>query len=512
MSGHRRFGSIITRTSRHGDCTRRYLEARYQPPVWAYAKWPGLPRRFTKNFDVDYRAQAEAWLAEQEKQIRLGTWEPPRVAANKGLASTVTFREYALDYVNNRRKPDGERIAETTREKYLQYLDDYLLPVLGGKRMAEITQRDIEHWADTMKVGNAGERAPIKSKTLDLLRAIFKDACERPLDSAGTTLLTVNPVRLRMPRRTSDIGYGDITPEELTTLYHAMTPRLAVLIYLIGILGMRPGEAYALQRRDVELSDDLASGTIHITKAAKPVRVPDPDTGETHRRIVVGSTKTIGSMRDLSLPKPLCVALDRHMRQFVPDKPDAYLFTGSRTLTIVSDQTVRNAWYRARKSVPRLDARKVRLYDLRHRSVSYNATYTSSAKTLMHIAGHTRLETDRHYQHELHSEMQKVLDGMTRDMEEGENAGQTKTDTPGRRPRPAPGGQAPDDTGLARLAALLGRTPVDARIQVIRRMDAKDRDALLTLLSPDTREETLTRLFSAFDVADGREPISDTGT
>lgn len=36
MSGRRRFGSVVSRTSRDGK--RRYVEARYQPPVWAYAK------------------------------------------------------------------------------------------------------------------------------------------------------------------------------------------------------------------------------------------------------------------------------------------------------------------------------------------------------------------------------------------------------------------------------------------------------------------------------------------
>ena len=117
------------RSARDGH---KYVQARYQPPVWAYSKWPDLPRHYTKNFDAEYTAMAEAWLAEQERLIKLGSWEPPRIEKTKELSSTITFREYALDFVQNRRKPNGRRIAPTTREKYLQYLDDYLLPVLGG--------------------------------------------------------------------------------------------------------------------------------------------------------------------------------------------------------------------------------------------------------------------------------------------------------------------------------------------------------------------------------------------
>ena len=65
MSGRRRFGSVVSRTSRDGK--RRYVEARYQPPVWAYAKWPDLPKHYSRRFDADYTAMAAAWLADVER-------------------------------------------------------------------------------------------------------------------------------------------------------------------------------------------------------------------------------------------------------------------------------------------------------------------------------------------------------------------------------------------------------------------------------------------------------------
>lgn len=131
--------------------------------------------------------------AEQERLIKLGSWEPPRIEKTKELSSTITFREYALDFVQNRRKPNGQRIAPTTREKYLQYLDDYLLPVLGDKPMGSIGPRDIEKWADSMRVGKAGEGASVKHKAYVLLREIFRDACEAGIDQDGTT--RSNPIR-----------------------------------------------------------------------------------------------------------------------------------------------------------------------------------------------------------------------------------------------------------------------------------------------------------------------------
>lgn len=227
-------------------------------------------------------------------------------------------------------------------------------------------------WADTMPLGAAGEGGAIKRKVWELLRAIFNHAVETPLDMDGTTLLTKSPVLIEVSKPCSDVAYGNVSAEELETLYQAMTPRFAPVIYLIGIMGMRPGEVTALQRQDIVLADDLSGGIIHITKTAKPIRVPDSETGGGHRDILIGRPKTRGSVRDLEIPASLAGILDKHIRTYVLDAPDSFLFTGERTHTVVDDQRLRNAWYNARRSVPRLEQRGLRLYDLRHRAARRN--------------------------------------------------------------------------------------------------------------------------------------------
>lgn len=82
---------------------------------------------------------------------------------------------------------------------------------------------------------------------------------------------------------------------------------------------------------------------------------------------------------------------------------------------MVNAQTVRNAWYRARKSVPRLEEKKVSLYNLRHRAISHMKAYTNSDKTVMEFAGHERLDTDRHYQHAVETERRRIISGMEND-------------------------------------------------------------------------------------------------
>ena len=101
-------------------------------------------------------------------------------------------------------------------------------------------------------------------------------------------------------------------------------------------MALRPGEAYGLQRRDVKLKDDLSGGEINVVRAAKEYREKDPETGKIRKRILVNSTKTEGSQRKVLLPPYICKALDQHLRSFVVDRPDAYLFTGPKRRNLPS--------------------------------------------------------------------------------------------------------------------------------------------------------------------------------
>lgn len=474
----RRFGSMPLRTDKKSG--RKYIEARYQPPVEAYSKWPGLPKRITKRFPLGFETQAEKWLNDAETAIRMGTWKPPKVEKNSQRATVVTFKDYATRYVRERHKVNGEPIQETTRQKYEQYLRDDLLPILGNIPMASITPRDIQMWADSMKVGKAGEGASIKRHVWELLSAIFRQACEQPLDEAGTTLLSTTPVLLRVDKPRSDKAYADVSMDELNVLYEAMPGRFALVIYLVGVLSLRPGEAYALQRRDIELAEDGSGGLLHVSKGAKGV------IRDGHKIMTVGSTKTPGSVRDLPLPPFLIPYIKRHLDIYVEERPNAYLFTGERSHALVSDQSVRNAWYRARKAVPRLEKRKLRLYDLRHRALTEVAKHTNSLKAIMAQGGHTQVSTAMHYQHVTESEQEKILTGIEADCEAAMNHGKAVQGKPT---------VAPQGSGeLKTLALTLENMDSDIRMTVLKDLKPSKRLQVITLFSPATQAEAMTQL------------------
>ena len=239
----------------------------------------------------------------------------------------------------------------------------------------------------------------------------------------------------------------------------------------------------------MKFKDDLSGGEIDIVRAAKEYREKDPETGKIRKRILVNSTKTEGSERQVLLPPYVCKALDQHLRSFVADRPDAYLFTGPKTGDVVNAQTARNAWYRARKSVPLLEEKKAPLYDLRHRAITHMAAYTKSDKTVMDMAGHSRSDTDLYYQHAINSEKEKVVDGIedeVRDYEAGQSFENHMTD-----------GEGGKSESVARL---LDRVGTGTRMELLKAMGDEERGEVMRHLSPKTLNETFSWMLTEPDV------------
>ena len=187
--------------------------------------------------------------------IDLNAWAPTEVTDNADAGSKVLFRDYAADYVEKRRKANNEPIQQTTKEKYQQYLRDYLNPVLGNKPMAAIRPADIRQWYDSMHVTKDGRGESIRRHVFELLDGIMSHAANAPLDDSGTTLIKRSPVQFKVPRPATKHVYKIATYAQVQAIADQMPPSLALAVTLSGFLGLRQGEALGLQRHDFELDE-----------------------------------------------------------------------------------------------------------------------------------------------------------------------------------------------------------------------------------------------------------------
>jgi hypothetical protein len=83
------------------------------------------------------------------------------------------------------------------------------------------------------------------------------------------------------------------------------------------------------------------------------------------------------------------------------------LFTGPRTHGLLSPQSLRNAWERARTNVPRL--KTMRFHDLRHTALTRLAELGATGGELMAQAGHTSLKVASVYQQASDSHRREIM-------------------------------------------------------------------------------------------------------
>lgn len=389
----RRFGTIFTQSSPDG---RAWIEARYSPKPELAERYPRLPKRIVRHFPEGFEVEAEQWLAREETLMRLGEWTPPETRKKKRKAQSQTFHDYATAWIENRRRASGEPLQETTKQKYREYLENHLDEAFGRKTVIAITYRDIVKWCDSFPAGKRG--AVVRKQAYTLLKAILATAASEPLDDTGTTLIDRNPAMLKTssPKSHRDVPIAEL--DELRALRLAMPKGLELAIPLAGVMGLREGEVCGLQRRDI----DMKARRLHVRHSVKPIYDADG-----HRTLVLGSTKTVSSVRDLDIPLFLLPLIRDHLAMYTSEEPEAMVFTGRKSHGMVAPQSLRNAWNRAKAIVPRLE--HMRFHDLRHTALTRLAEMGATGGELMEQAGHTSLKIASIYQQSSDKHREQVM-------------------------------------------------------------------------------------------------------
>lgn len=279
------------------------------------------------------RGTAEAWLADEEALIAASerdgfrSWVSPesrREAHEReqaGLSDIPALAAFATDVLNGRRVR-GAPLKPRTRSEYDRLLARYIVPVFGDSRLDTITRADLRTWldGDTFKrdiaaVGGArsSSMSTTRARAYDLLRGIMREAV-----NAG--YIAASPATLKGAGE----AHRDRTPQALTltqvaALAEAMPPHLSLAVLLSARCGLRQGEMFALERRDIDGADG-DTPMLHVRRNVTRVK----------GSIVAGSTKTVAGERTVPIPRSVAPALRAHLTDRVGPEPDAVVFPAPR--------------------------------------------------------------------------------------------------------------------------------------------------------------------------------------
>jgi integrase len=151
--------------------------------------------------------------------------------------------------------------ALTSYSNYAQretYGRIYILPRLGLKRMGDITDQDWQDCITKAKPKDRIRKAVLSRKTLSNLRATIMGFCKFAVRSR---MIDRMPSTLRLPTTAPKEEKGILLPKQLQKLFEPSGEWYINAWRIMVVTGLRPGEAYALQRQD------LKDGVLYVKRS-----------------------------------------------------------------------------------------------------------------------------------------------------------------------------------------------------------------------------------------------------
>ena len=317
---------MAKRRRRGSGAVRRLPSGRYQAKV----RVNGIYYKAPTTFDV--KEAATVWLRRQQDAIDDGSWKPP--TAGSRLAET--FSDYAEVWLANR------NLKPRTAAQYRGYLDDYLIPAWGKRKMRTITVAQVESWYHDLELPPT-----TKAHVYGLLRTILNGAWRHDL-------IDSNPCRVEGAGAAKRQTRTEIpTAEQVAALAAAMpSGKYRAMVLLSAWCGLRFGETTELRRSDFVVDDDGLPTIVQVRRAVTRVD------GE----FVVGTPKSEAGVRDVVIPPHIRPVLQTYL-QTRPDGPQTLVFPATRTGGHIAPSSLYKPFHRARAAV---GLPSLRWHDLRH--------------------------------------------------------------------------------------------------------------------------------------------------
>ncbi|MEV6859306.1 site-specific integrase [Streptomyces microflavus] len=367
----------------------------------------GIKKITLKNNKVRYRAVVDAGRDADghRKQITITRdkktevkEERARIISQRAAGTFVAPNKVTVDALVEMWLKAATRDVELATKRSYEDAMRYVQTHLGGKRLQELTEDDVESLIDWMltsarrrggKPGTGvGERTV--SLTLGRLRAALNLAVRRQLVARNVAEHVTIPRAARKEakaKKKTYIPWNEVEVQQF--LAHVATDRLHA-VWLLSLIGLRPAEVAGLRWIDV----DLEAGTLKV---------------ETTRTLVAGvvvekDAKSGAGERGLPLPEIVWKALRAFRRRQIAEQLEAGAgwHASGRVACDELGRAVKTDWLRRRayKAMETAQVRRVRLYDARHACLSWMANNGVPDVVVSAWAGHADLGfTKRIYVH-----------------------------------------------------------------------------------------------------------------
>ncbi|OEJ95501.1 tyrosine-type recombinase/integrase [Streptomyces thermolilacinus] len=332
---------------------RKLPSGRYQ------ARYPG-PDGILRPADRTFATTTDAdlWLAKKRVEIEEGRWLDP-------AEGQTTVREWSARWLAS----VAPQLKHKTQASYRSLIDSRINPVLGDRELASLRPITVAEWVAAMKM---------QGLSASRIRQAYRVLSQVMGSAVDNGLISQTPCRgVRLPRMPQTEPHI-LTPVEASRIVRNADAPHDLLIALLAFAGLRVGEAFALRRRDVDVSGRLLVVDENLAEANGALVF---DTPKSHQR------------RVLSLAPSLALRLGAYL-DGLPGGDDVLLFTNRSGRPLRYNQW-RKAYFDPAVSAAGLT--DVTPHDLRASHGTWVAD-RYGVMTAAHRLGHSNASvTTRHY-------------------------------------------------------------------------------------------------------------------
>lgn len=191
-------------------------------------------------------------------------------------------------------------IRETTQINYAGIYKKHISPLIGKRRISEITKLEIT------SVLNAAKRDEYQYSTLIKIRSILKDLFYKALSDE---FINKDPVKdVKIPMYKPKNAVKSLTREEQKIFFDCAKGTFFYNLFIVAInTGLRPGELFALTEKDIDFNNKMIS--VSKTLAHQNFE------GDEHKSFRIHPPKTQGSYRNVPINMQCEQALIRQIKQ-----------------------------------------------------------------------------------------------------------------------------------------------------------------------------------------------------
>ena len=268
-------------------------------------------------------------------------------------------------------------VKESTYQRYEALINCHILPYLGGVRVNNLTAQMISDYIQKLqKEGRIDGRGGLSEKTVCDVLCVFRSAIKfaaKNNDINANDLFDIATPTIKQKRVDT---LGDAEYETMIRSIYA-EPDLNGAAYLLALnLGLRLGEVCGLKWSDINFAERL----LYINRTV--IRLKSGN----HTKLMVQTPKTESAVRILPVPAEILVFLIKLKNTRAPD---AYVFTGSRTIP----QEPRTLEARFKRFLSDHGLRSIHFHTLRHTFATRCVEHGIDAKTISEILGHANVKT-----------------------------------------------------------------------------------------------------------------------